>query len=247
MQFNSVALAKKIEHLDKILSRKGLLEKVLASFAQGAAYDFDMVPRPWEPGGGSTLFRVRFKDSHYFLKVKHLSVTVESKLESEKTFPNVASLKNEYEFLKRFKPLSINVPQTFLYVEEDGFGFLLQESLTPFTEAIKTLTAPELVDAYRQIEAFAETMFVQGVVHTDIHELNIMFRGKTPVLIDFEEARHLNQGCEFTQSLDYSGRNPCGNVGEMPRGEGRQPGWTCLERLRQVFKTAAQNLDSGVA
>ena len=236
MQFNPVALVNKTKYLDAILARKDLLERVLSVFSEGAPAKYEIVPRPWEPGGGSTLFKVWFQGEGHFLKVKHLSVTVESRLEGEGGFSSVASLRNEYEYLRRFRPLSVNCPQAFRYAEEDGFGFLLLEPLTPMAEAAKDLSATELLEAFEQIEAFAQLIFAQGVVHTDIHELNLMFRGKTPVLIDFEEARSIVQGGEFANSLDCVGENRWGNVGEMPSGPGRLAGLTCLARLRGVFK-----------
>ncbi len=134
------------------------------------------------------------------------------------------------------KPLSIHVPQTFQYSESGEFGFLLLESLVPFADRVGELSAAELVAVYGKLEALTRTMFARNIVHTDIHEQNVMFRGAEPVLIDFEEARVLAQDCAFEESLDYVGATRLGTVGDMPSETGALPGHTCLSRLRDVVK-----------
>src|SRR5690348_11090586 len=99
MQFNKTALVNKSKWLDGILTQETLLTKVLAEFAGHRPYRYEVVPRPWNPGGGATLFTVLVGDNRYFLKVKHCSVTVESKLESEAGFLEIPSLANEFGFL----------------------------------------------------------------------------------------------------------------------------------------------------
>lgn len=236
MQFNPICLDTKLRHLDAILAEPEVLQRVLARCTSGQPATVAHQRRPWEPGGGSTLFTVRVGIQSYFLKVKKLAVTVESRLESEASFSVVPSLRNEFQMLQRVKDLGPNTPQSFQYFEEAGYGFLFLEPLTSFTAAAGQLEAEEWVAAYDQIEKLLRAMHSRGLVHTDVHELNLMFRGKTPVVVDFEEARELAQDVPFESSLDYIGENTFGNVGEMPAGPDRVPGLTCLKRLREVFK-----------
>ncbi len=236
MQFNEIALAHKHEFLDSILGREDLLRQVLAAFSDDQPYEYSLLKRPWEPGGGSSLFSLSVGAQRSFLKVKRCEVLVESKLEGEEDFSNIPSLRNEFEFLQRVKDLSPNTPQLFEYVELEGYGFLFLEHLSPFSQVVSSLDASQLLSVYRQIEETARRLFAMGIVHTDIHEENIAFRDKTPVLIDFEEARFLAQDVPFEQSLDVIGQNGWGNVGEMPTREGTLQGPTCLSRLKRVIQ-----------
>jgi hypothetical protein len=86
------------------------------------------------------------------------------------------------------------------------------------------------------LEHAVRELFSRNIVHTDLHEYNLCFRGSQLVLVDFEEARVLKQDVAFEASLDVVGRNKYGNVGEIPTSEGRIPGLTCLARLKEVFK-----------
>jgi GT2 family glycosyltransferase len=246
MQFNRASLANKSTYLDKILTEEALLTKVLSEFAGQMPYRYEVMPRPWSPGGGATLFMVQVGESRYFLKVKHCSVTVESKLETEPAFLETPSLANEYRFLDRLArlPQSENVATVIRYMEDGGYGFLFVEYLDSFAGTVQALGARELVEAYTQIERTVRVLYDHGIVHTDIHENNILFRGQTPVLVDFEEAREYRQSVSFEESLDLIGANHYGDVGEMPSGHGFLPGYTCLKRLRQVFeKLVLQKLD----
>jgi len=235
MLFNKRVLENKVKFLDSILKNEVLLRKVLEDFSEGAEYEYKLVGRPWNPGGGSTLFSLRVAAQRYFLKVKSSNILVESKLESEKSFTDIAALKNEYFFLQKVKDISPNTPKFFEYAEKDDFGFLFTEYLSPFKDVINNLNSYELLEVYNQIEGTVRKLYERGILHTDIHENNIVFRGKVPVLIDFEEARELSQQTPFEESLDVTGENALGNVGLMPDWHGAVAGYTCLNRLKRVF------------
>ncbi len=238
MLFNQTVLDNKTTYLDCILKSEALLRKILKDFSEpsGGEYEYEPVKRPWDPGGGSTLFAIRMGSQRFFLKVKSCKVLVESKLEKEDSFSDIPSLRNEYLWLQRVKDLSPNTPKFFRYAEEDGFAFLLLEHLSPFKNVVERLNAKELLEVYEQIEGTTRKLHEMGVVHTDIHENNIMFRGTIPVLVDFEEARTLCQQVPFEKSLDVAGENAWGNVGRMPQEDGAVPGYTCLNRLKKIFQ-----------
>ncbi|HEY2387433.1 MAG TPA: glycosyltransferase [Candidatus Binatia bacterium] len=239
MQFNPQALESKRRHLDAILADRPRLTRVVGTLVGDATCEVTPIARPWEPGGGASLFKVATASASYFLKVKHLAVTVESKLESEPAFSREPSLRNEHRFLQRLAGLPF-VPTVHGYVEEGDHAFLLLEWLAPFESAVAGLGAGALVDAFAGIEAAARALYERGIVHTDLHEKNLLFRSDVPVLADFEEARDLVQTEPFTQSLDVVGKTANGDVGEMPSGEGRLGGLTCLTRLRAVFVALVQ-------
>ena len=123
----------------------------------------------------------------------------------------------------------------FEYIEEDGFSFLFIEHLWPFKDRVDDFNSKELLEVYEQIELTVRNLYENDIVHTDIHENNIMFRENIPVLIDFEEAKVLSQQVPFEESLDMCGENAWGNVGHMPEEHGFAGGYTCLNRLKQVF------------
>src|SRR5437867_1309366 len=178
MEFNPSALAAKVGWLDAILREEHVLRAVLERRARGAACRYERVARPWEPGGGATLFVVTIGTERCFLKVKARAVTVESKLESEARFSDVPALRNEFAFLERAKGLSPNLPQRVEYEEEGEYGFLFLEYLSEFSSGVEQLSARELVDAYVQIEETVRRLHAAGIVHTDVHEKNLLFRGK---------------------------------------------------------------------
>lgn len=247
MQFNPVALDAKQRHLDAIHRDPERLARVLRALLSDAPYELTALARPWEPGGGASLYRVTTAQATYFLKVKHLAVTIESKLECEAEFSPEPSLRNEQRQLERFAGAPF-VPIVFGYAEDGDHAFLLLEWLQPFDAVVTTLGAAELADAYGAITAAARALYERGVVHTDIHEKNLMFRGRTPVLVDFEEARDVAQTVPFERSLDVVGRTDAGDVGEMPAAPDRVGGLTCLERLHAVFADLlAPKLDALIA
>src|SRR5436189_606528 len=102
MEFNPVALAAKHRHLDAIHADAERLARVLRALLSDAPYELTRLARPWEPGGGASLFKVTTAAATYFLKVKHLAVTIESKLECEPEFSPEPSLRNEQRQLQRF-------------------------------------------------------------------------------------------------------------------------------------------------
>ncbi|MCK4825467.1 phosphotransferase, partial [bacterium] len=236
MLFNETVIKNKQKHLDAILKNESVLRKLLNCFSEGQEYEYSLVKRPWDPGGGSTLFSLQVGRQRYFLKVKRCKVFVESKLEAEESFTDIPSLRNEYHFFQRVKDISANTPKFFKYVEEDGFSFLFIEHLLPLKDVVGNFNAKELLEVYEQIKSTVRHLYENSIVHTDIHENNIMFRGNIPVLIDFEEARVLLQEVPFEESLDVAGENAWGNIGRMPEGHGFIDGYTCLNRLKKEFE-----------
>src|SRR5436853_5424381 len=99
MEFNPAALDAKHRHLDAILADPDRLARVVRALLSDAPYELAPLARPWEPGGGASLFKVTTATATYFLKVKHLAVTIESKLESEAGFSPEPSLRNEQRHL----------------------------------------------------------------------------------------------------------------------------------------------------
>jgi predicted Ser/Thr protein kinase len=233
--FNPDAIREKTLHLDSILSRMELVERVLAANLDDSSGPIRVkqVPRVWEPGGGATLFEVTAGADVLFLKVKRLSVLVESKLESEPAFSPDPSLRNEAAFLKSLQVEWI--PRLRFYEERDGYGFLAVEKLEGFASAVKRIDAEGVIRAWERIEGAVRHLYEQGILHTDIHEHNICFRGTDAMICDFEEARYFKQSVPFESSLDVVGRRGPDDVGEFPRGKSSVEGLTCLERLRSVF------------
>lgn len=234
MQFSSEAIKNKIKYLDSIDSRPGLIERVVSSHLP-YPFNLEKLKRYWEPGGGSSLFLISTLDSRYFLKVKHHSVFVESRLESEENFNRIPSLENEAHFLSLLN--SQHTPEVLFYEERDDHSFLALECLEPFEHAVTRMGATQLLLAWDELESFIRQLYSRGIVHTDLHEANICFRKDKLIVCDFEEARFLNQDVPFESSLDYCGINSYGNVGAFPVETGRGiAGLTCLARLREVFK-----------
>lgn len=236
MLFNEKVIKNKVKYLDAILHQEDLLRKVINDFSRGQQYNYRLVERIWNPGGGATLFVVTIGKEKYFLKVKYTDLFVESKLEAEATFAQISSLKNEFNFLQKVKNISSYVPQFFNYVEENGWSFLFIEYLETFETVVNSLNATELLEVYQAIAHTVHQLYDNNIVHTDIHENNIMFRGRNPILVDFEEAKLISQGVPFEESLDVCGENVWGNVGYFPEGHSPISGFTCLNRLKLVFK-----------
>jgi tRNA A-37 threonylcarbamoyl transferase component Bud32 len=233
MWFDQEALLNKKRHLDSILQTPERVKDIVRSHVSDS-FDLILLPRVWEPGGGSTLFRCNTRNINFFLKVKHRSVYIESHLESEKNFIRKPSLQNEFEFID-----SLNVewvPKILFFDEYNDFQYLAFEWLASFNDAIKEMTVVQLIDSWKRIDSYTHILFEKGIVHTDIHEYNICFRNGIPVIIDFEEARFLKQNLKFEDSLDAVGENRYGNVGTFPEQNGIG-GLTCLKRLQLVFKS----------
>ncbi|WP_418791075.1 protein kinase domain-containing protein [Phosphitispora sp. TUW77] len=237
MIFDQEAINNKIKYLDKILQNTELVNEVVNKHLS-KPYEIYKLDRVWEPGGGSTLFKIATAYKEYLLKVKHKSVWVESRLEKEKEFTRKSSLLNEYEFINYIS--TEWVPEILFYEEANDFCFLALEYLQTFNKLINKISVVELLDVWREIYDNVYYLYLQGIVHTDIHEHNICFRNKKPILIDFEEAKFIAQKMDFKDSLDYIGQNQIGNVGEFPSGFGIE-GFTCLSRLKNVFKLLVTN------
>lgn len=200
----------------------------------GSVQNVCMIALPWYPGGGSVLLNAKIDNEVVFIKIKDKTLTVESRLECEQDFSKTGALKNEAMFCKLLAD-DPNVPKLKFYKEDAEYAYAVFEKLIPFEEGIKHLDAYERYQTFCDLEKLLRRLFANDIVHTDVHEKNILFRGKQPVLCDFEEARYLHQDLPFEQSLDLVGENLYGNVGYFPEGYGIK-GLSCLARLRQVFK-----------
>lgn len=236
MEYSSVAIANKRKYLGAITSSSPFLRKIIETHIK-EEYELKPLNREWEPGGGSALFQILTKTQKIFLKAMSLSIHVESKLEKENFFIEVPSIVNEYNFIKEIKDKvsSENVSAIIFYEEIEGFGFLATEWLEPF-EYIKCMNIEEITQIYNKIQNFVRLLFENNIVHTDIHENNVRFRGKIPVIIDYGETRYFNQNIPFEKSLDYIGINKYGNINKMPIvNQGTIEGYTCLLRLKKVF------------
>jgi len=239
MIFAHDIIEKKQHQLDSVLAFPDLIESVVAHHQKGP-FTLVPIPRPWSPGGGSTLFRIETCNGHLFLKIKHREVLVESRLESEATFSPLSSLKNEAHFLEVLT--SPDVPALCFYEEQDDYCFLATEWLEPFREGVAHLSLDQLMSSWRQLNNFCKQLFARGIVHTDLHEGNLCFRNGQLVVCDFEEARYLAQDLSFERSLDVCGENAYGNVGSFPAETGvGPPGLTCLHRLKGVFFSLIRN------
>ncbi|MBN1638102.1 MAG: hypothetical protein JW866_03990, partial [Ignavibacteriales bacterium] len=224
---------KYINILDKNTS---ILNEVLSKYIK-ENFKIQQIEREWFPGGGSNLFKIITKNKNYFLKVMCLKIFIESKLEKEKKFLKIPSIRNEYFFIKEIGKYNIeNVPRIIFYDESENFGFLATEWLEPFEKTVKYMSIDEIIQTYIKIYNFVKNLFENNIIHTDIHEKNIRFRDKIPVIIDYGEARYFKQDTSFENSLDYVGINKYGNVGKMPVDNKNQiNGYTCLKRLKLVF------------
>ena len=237
MQFNPDALAAKVEYLDRILADQGLLSSAVTQLVGGTP-QLTLRQRPWQPGGGSTLFEVGAGEHRYFLKVKSEKVLVESKLESEAGFSDRSGLQSEYAMIARLSGLGLKwVASSARFVRQGGFDFLLMEYLETFEEASANYSLLDWIASFQQVADAARWLFDHDLVHTDIHEFNIRVRPRTGemVLVDFEEAKFLPQDTSFNESLDCVGHNQYGDVGEVPTTAEHIGGYSCLERLHQVY------------
>lgn len=235
MRFHQTVLDLKERYLDR--TPPELVRRAATEFLGQPPESLREVPRQWTPGGGSQNFLIRAGSVQYFLKAKHKSLLVESALESEPGFSQTPSLENEYNFLTTLAP-SPHVPVVAGFAQHGDWLFLATEALRPF-DALREFSPPQMVDAFAQLSNFVRGLYEKGIVHTDIHEKNVCFRGLTPVLIDFEEARHFPQAVPFEQSLDMVGVCGGDHVGDFPVLEkGAVPGPTCLARLKKVFASA---------
>ena len=238
MRFDENVLNEKVRNLDLVLRQPGLIDRALdAMLGSRSPVSWEIVPRPWSPGGGATLVRVHAGTDRLFLKIKSLHVGVESLLECENAAPQVPSLLNEQNYLERLAG-DLRVPRVEGSLQMEGFAFLLLEELTSSATWLEAASAEAILKAWEDLTGLARKLHSMGLVHTDIHEGNILFRGDQAVLCDFEECRSLEQNLPFEESLDAVGENRFGDVGDMPTVAGALPGKTCLSRLRKVWRAA---------
>lgn len=237
MLYSGSALKLKRKHAGSITPGTPLLKEVLSEYIK-EPYEIFSLEREWSPGSGASLFKISTKSRDIFLKAMNLEITIESKLEKEKCFIDIAAIRNEHDFIKVIKEkLNLeNVPGIIFYTERNNFGFLATEWLTRFSDLIESLDMDEIMRIYNCIHNFAYCLFKNGIVHTDIQENNILFRNKTPVIADFGETRYLQQDLPFNDSIDYKGTNRYGHLGKMPltKNSGIK-GYTCLSRFKKVF------------
>ena len=233
MIFDQETVLRKSAALDRFFTRtlKSIIDDLTGVF--GNVQNVQLLPRPWYPGGGAILFMAIIDGVEAVVKIKDKTLGVGSRLECEPTFPTPKSLANEaaFCFLLAKEP---HVPTLRAYLEDDEYAYECFERLSPFEQGITALSSHERLEAFKQIEALLSRLYQQCIVHGDVHEKNILFRGKQAVLCDFEEARLLQQDLPFEQSLDVAGENQYGRLGQFPAEHGLV-GRTCLNRLRQVF------------
>jgi methyltransferase family protein len=232
MLLDQDTIEKKTRHLDAVLARPELVRRAVARRLPDP-FTLEEVPRCWEPGGGSTLFRIQSPRGRFHLKVKHREVKTELRLECEADFARRSPLENEHHF---YSTLEVEwVPRVLFFEREGEFDLLAVEWLDAFGAGVERLTVEQLLRAFTMIRDQVRELYRRGVVHLDLHEQNLRFRGPDPVLCDFEEARYLKQEVPFEDSLDFSGQNRYGTLCDFLPGQGLG-GRTCLARLERVFR-----------
>lgn len=239
MQYNQNVLELKKMYLDIILKKEEVLHRVLKRHI-GSDYKIENISRVWNPGGGSTLFKVLQKDTFFFLKVKHKSILTESKIEEEQDFSDKSSLQNEFEMMKELENENF-VPRILFFDEEEDIQFLAMEYIAgQFVEQLESANLEETLACWDKLYVCVKRLYELGIVHSDLHEHNIRFRNKNMdiVLIDFEESRYLKQDCCFEESLDYCGRNEKSSLGEYVNAfkQSYMVRYNCLLRLNEIFK-----------
>lgn len=241
MEYNKKAIENKEIHLDEILKKREVLHRVIERNTR-SHYVLEEIPRIWEPGGGATLFKIIIANKRFFLKVKHKSVTVESKLEEEKDFIEKSSLENEYEIFRTLANNGVGfIPHLLFFDEEDGLQFLAVEYIElSLKQKLEISSLQELLFLWEDLYCKVQKIYQLGIVHSDLHENNIRYREGDHsgiVIIDMEESRYLRQNSEFEESLDYIGFNRISSLGVYPNS-GRQKylnQYNSLLRLKEVF------------
>ena len=112
--------------------------------------------RVWFPGGGADLFLATSANQTIFIKAKHKSLLIESKLESEPEFSSLSALENELAFFTELAP-SPHVPKVLAHMVCNGYMLLAVESLEPFS-ALATMNPEEQVAAYEALELFVQEL-----------------------------------------------------------------------------------------
>ncbi|SFB05260.1 RIO1 family regulatory kinase/ATPase domain-containing protein [Selenomonas ruminantium] len=236
MQFNSEALKAKEKYLDKINYQLNIVEKVIERNL-GKKCNFYERKRIWCGGGGS-LFIIE-GDSKIFLKIKHKAVTVESKLEEETGYIKDSCIEHEKKMLELADKAGVHIPDVVFFDEESGYQFLATEYVgKSLEETLQDSSLEVVLSLWDDLEKNVRKLFEAGIVHCDIHELNIRCHDGNAVLIDFEEARVLHQDTTFENSLDYIGSNANSSLGDFPLADKQEYTikYNCLARMKQVFK-----------
>jgi len=100
----------------------------------------------------------------YLLKVKHRDCLVESRLESEPDWSQKPSIQNEYEFLSCIKEPWVPRVAFFTSARMQSQFLRSGSGLTPFREAVARMTAVELLDVWKTIEAAARWLYEHKIV-----------------------------------------------------------------------------------
>ncbi len=237
MQFSQTALDAKMNHLDEIKKYPDIIDNVIGRHIKGH-YEINEKNRIWV-GGGATAYIIRSDTDKIFLKIKHKAVTVESKLEEEKGFIEEACVEHEKRMIELASKAGVSVPRIIFFDEESGFQFLATEYIEEsFEEALGDRSLEDTLLLWQDLCKNVERLFNAGLVHSDIHELNLRCKDNKIFLIDLEETRELRQECSFEESLDYVGENKISSLGDFPlsREQDYSISINSLLRMKQVFR-----------
>lgn len=112
---------------------------------------------------------------------------------------HVKCISQEYLILSKMNHPSIVGPVS-LVETKDYIGFLMPRLSERTGKEDPILIKDQVVSAVRY-------MYSQGVVHLDLTYPNILMRGSTPVIIDFQVAEFRKQIALFEQSVDVVGES----------------------------------------
>ena len=190
-------------------------------------------------GRGGTSYIIETNNNKIFLKIKHRAVTVESKLEEEKGYIEEPCVKHEKRMIELASKAGVSVPRIIFYDEKSDFQFLATEYIDEsFEDALAREYLEDVLSIWQDLYRNVELLFNAGLVHSDIHELNLRCRDNSVFLIDLEETRELRQNCSFQESLDYAGKNKVSSLGDFPLS-GQQDysiSTNSMLRMQQVFR-----------
>lgn len=131
---------------------------------------------------------------------------------------HIKNIEQEYLILSRLNHPSIVGPVSRVETEE-YIGFLMP-LLSERTEKEDPIFIKD------QVVSAVRYMYSQGVVHLDLTYPNIMMRGSTPVIIDFQVAQFRNQSVPFEQSVDVVGESTVQSCcGPFEQKNLRRLGW----------------------
>ena len=237
MIFSEDVIEAKQKHADDAKNEIEIIKAFLESRINGE-YTIEIIEKEGN-GGGATLFHIKGSKINSFLKVKNKTVFVESKLEEESEYIHESALYHEYRMLEEAQNANVSVPRVLFYGCDDKYDYLATEYICDcLLKELEKCDIEKLIELWNDLEQNVKRLFENDIVHTDIHEHNIMCQNGKIVLIDFEEARFLNQNVSFEDSLDYCGYNEKSNVGLHPCYMLDEYGvpYTCLNRMKELFK-----------